>query len=83
MDYDLLFKKQRGICPICKEKWTPLTMAGKKRRRMHRDHHRTLMYPRGLLCGKCNRHLKDGYDSTWYASAARYLRRYEKENESG
>ena len=88
MDYDVLFRKQRGKCAICKERWTELTHAGKKRRRMHRDHDRVRMIPRGLLCGPCNRQLRDRsggkvFDADWYSSAGRYLRRYEKEIESG
>lgn len=76
MDYDALFAEQDGKCAICGRKWEPLTKAGRKSRRMHRDHDHTRMKPRGLLCANCNRHLKDRFEAEWYLKAYNYLRRY-------
>lgn len=76
MDYDALFAEQEGRCAICNKEWEPVTKHGAKARRMHRDHDRTTMEPRGLLCHKCNRHLKDWFSAEWYLAAYNYLRRY-------
>lgn len=80
MDYDLLFKKQKGRCAICEKEWKAKTKAGAKARRMHRDHSHSGLYPRGLLCATCNRHLKDHFDAAWYYAAWQYLDYYEKLN---
>lgn len=76
MDYDALFAEQEGKCAICEKEWQPLTKAGTKARRMHRDHDHNTLKPRGLLCQNCNRHLKDSFDAPWYLAAYNYLRRY-------
>jgi len=80
MDYDALFAKQEGKCAICKKPWNPLTKAGAKARRMHRDHNHSTLQPRGLLCQNCNRHLKDKFDTEWYRAAWEYLTYYERIN---
>ena len=81
MDYDALFKKQDGKCAICLKPWNPLTKAGAKARRMHRDHNHTTLQPRGLLCQNCNRHLKDKFDTEWYRAAWEYLTYYERKSD--
>jgi hypothetical protein len=77
MNYEELFAEQDGKCAICEKEWEPLTKAGKKARRMHRDHNHITLTPRGLLCAPCNRHLKDKFDTAWYLRAYNYLRRYD------
>lgn len=77
MDYDALFAEQDGRCGVCGKKWEPLTKAGVKARKMHRDHNHTTLQPRGLLCANCNRHLKDRFPTSWYLKAYNYLRRYD------
>ena len=81
MDYDALFAAQDGKCAICKKPWNPLTKAGAKARRMHRDHNHTTLQPRGLLCQNCNRHLKDKFDTEWYRAAWEYLTYYERKSD--
>jgi len=77
MDYDALFKKQRGQCAICEKPWKPETKAGGRARKMHRDHNHQTLQPRGLLCGDCNRNLKDKFDTDWYMKAYLYLKEYD------
>ena len=77
MDYDALFKKQKGKCAICGKEWEPLTKRGGRARRMYRDHNHRTMQPRGLLCHFCNRHLKAWYTTEWYLKAYNYLKEYD------
>jgi hypothetical protein len=52
--YDLMFNKQKGICPICKK---PLNND------IHIDHDHLSKIVRGLLHGNCNRFLGFGNDN--------------------
>ena len=47
-DYDELYQKQKGCCPICKKHSTEL---GKV---FHVDHNHITGKVRGLLCNRCN-----------------------------
>lgn len=78
MDYDMLFVLQEGKCAICGEPWTPINpRTGKKRRKLHRDHDRVRMIPRGLLCYRCNGGLRTYMTLEWVAAALKYLEKYE------
>lgn len=46
-DYNLIFKKQNGVCNICFK-------ANKNNHRLNVDHCHKTGKVRGLLCGKCN-----------------------------
>jgi hypothetical protein len=81
MDYDALFKAQKGKCAICKTKWVSVSRTGRKMRRLHRDHNHEKLYPRGLLCYRCNVRLRGAVTAEWCRAAARYLAKYEKEHE--
>lgn len=84
MDYDALFKAQKGRCAICGDEWKPKNARGMPSRRMHRDHDHITMQPRGLLCQACNRHLKEKLSGhkvigpEWYLNAYNYLMQYEE-----
>lgn len=81
MDYDALFEAQKGRCFLCEEEWTPVNpKTGKKRRRLHRDHNRRKMIPRGLLCYTCNVTLRAHIDLRWARNLVRYLELYEGED---
>lgn len=73
-DYKYLFKKQNGVCAICKE---PETHVHKKTNlvcNLSVDHDHNTDKVRGLLCTKCNKALgllKDNID--YLNSAIKYL----------
>lgn len=69
-DYDQIFKKQGGVCAICK------SPPGAKR--LDVDHCHTTKRLRGLLCNNCNRglgHFKD--NRAYLEKAITYLINFE------
>ena len=69
-EYDLMLKKQNGVCVICKQ---PENI---KNKHLSIDHNHTTSKIRGLLCQKCNTMLgmaKD--DINILENAIAYLRR--------
>ena len=55
-EYNILFKKQHGLCAICKQKETDKDK-NKKTRSLAVDHDHKTEKIRGLLCGRCNKGL--------------------------
>ena len=53
-EYDELFKKQNGVCAVCKRPETATHSSSKAILRLAVDHNHTTGEVRGLLCRTCN-----------------------------
>lgn len=72
---DSIFKKQRGVCAICK-----LAIKGKQ----EIDHCHSSGAVRGILCHRCNMLLGMAQDSIkTLMSAIRYLKKYDQSKKAG
>lgn len=67
MKYEAWSSVYGEACGICG--------AGRKTRRLDRDHDHRTGRPRGLLCSRCNRALPNWMTSAWLRAAADYLDR--------
>lgn len=67
-DYEIMFKKQNGLCAICNKPEFAITR--KKKRMLSVDHCHKTGKVRGLLCGNCNIGIglfKENKESLWMA----------------
>ena len=72
-EYDLLFKKQNGLCAICKQAEKRMHKLGTPQK-LSVDHCHNTEVIRGLLCGDCNRGLGLFHDNPeLLRMAAEYL----------
>lgn len=70
-EHDVLLKKQRNCCAICREKF---------RKTPHIDHSHTTKKNRGLLCDDCNLGLGRFKDNVRFLKLAiKYLKKYQKD----
>lgn len=73
-DYEKMFKKQKGLCAICrtdkKSKFGYLVI----------DHNHSNEKIRGLLCFKCNMILGFLENKKVLKAALKYLKRYDQNN---
>lgn len=79
--YDVMLKKQDGVCAICRQPET----AGRngKVKLLSVDHDHTTKQLRGLLCDDCNKALGCMHDNrARLQSALEYLNRYSKGRDS-
>lgn len=72
--YLKMFKRQKGLCAICKKPERE-TVNGKIKR-LAVDHDHKTGKVRGLLCGKCNRLLHAAEKKGWLKKSLRYLASY-------
>ena len=72
IEYDALYKKQKGFCAICPKK---LPEGFSKNKHVDHDHKKGIV--RGLLCSSCNLllgHAKDNPEIL--IKASKYLKKY-------
>lgn len=77
--YELLLRRQKGVCAICGRPETAVYKRSKQLRRLCVDHCHKTKQVRGLLCRACN--VGIGYlgdDASIYAKVARYLRKAQR-----
>lgn len=68
-DYTVLYKRQRGMCKVCRRSATSLGQT------LSVDHDHSTGEIRGLLCTYCNRYVVGRHrDFVLLASAAKYLK---------
>jgi hypothetical protein len=63
LDYDRMFAKQGGVCPLCDRK-----------KRLYTDHNHKTSVVRGLICQRCNLGVAAVEDTEWLKKAMEYLR---------
>lgn len=74
-EYDKMFKKQKGVCGICKNPETKTNFNGTEYN-LAVDHCHTTDEIRGLLCGNCNKALGSFCDDIkLLESAIKYLKK--------